>query len=95
MEIDKSDNTQDTMTTDSKRSAATAGVLVVDDEFAVRDSLENWFRKDGYRTGTAEDANEALHHLQEASWDVVLLDIKMPGMDDCSGGFTRWIRRSW
>jgi DNA-binding NtrC family response regulator len=57
------------------------GVLVVDDEFSVRDSLEDWFEKDGYRTGSAKDANEALTKLQESSWDVVLLDIKMPGID--------------
>jgi len=57
------------------------GVLIVDDEFSVRDSLLNWFRKDGYRTGVAQDAKEALARLEEASWDVVLLDIKMPGMD--------------
>jgi DNA-binding NtrC family response regulator len=57
------------------------GVLVVDDEFSVRDSLEDWFEKDGYRTGSAKDANEALTKLQETAWDVVLLDIKMPGID--------------
>ncbi|HEY7728326.1 MAG TPA: sigma-54 dependent transcriptional regulator [Candidatus Eisenbacteria bacterium] len=57
------------------------GVLIVDDEFSVRDSLENWFRKDGYRTGSAQDAKEALQLLEGAPWDVVLLDIKMPGMD--------------
>jgi DNA-binding NtrC family response regulator len=57
------------------------GVLIVDDEFAVRDSLHNWFRKDGYRTGVAQDGKEALQRLEESSWDVVLLDIKMPGMD--------------
>ncbi len=57
------------------------GVLIVDDEFSVRDSLLHWFEKDGYRTGTAQDAKEALQRLEESSWDVVLLDIKMPGMD--------------
>ena len=56
-------------------------ILIVDDEFSVRDSLEGWFRKDGYRTGTAESGEAALERLQEASWDVVLVDIKMPGMD--------------
>ncbi|MBI5503395.1 MAG: sigma-54-dependent Fis family transcriptional regulator [Deltaproteobacteria bacterium] len=61
--------------------ADAAGVLVVDDELSVRDSLESWFRKDGYRAASARDAKEALKLLQEASWDVVLLDIKMPGMD--------------
>jgi len=58
-----------------------AGILIVDDEFSVRDSLEHWFQKDGYRAGTAKDAQEALSRLQEGGWDVVLLDIKMPGMD--------------
>jgi DNA-binding NtrC family response regulator len=57
------------------------GILVVDDEFSVRDSLSNWFRKDGYRVGAAENAAEALRHLQKAAWDIVLLDIRMPGMD--------------
>jgi DNA-binding NtrC family response regulator len=63
------------------RQQDSLGILVVDDEFSVRDSLEDWFEKDGYRTGSAKDANEALAKLQEFSWDVVLLDIKMPGMD--------------
>ncbi len=67
--------------TSTVETPAKAGVLIVDDEFSVRDSLENWFRRDGYRTGSAANADEALKRLQEATWDVVLLDIKMPGMD--------------
>jgi DNA-binding NtrC family response regulator len=58
-----------------------AGVLVVDDEFSMRDSLVHWFEKDGYRTGSAENAREALVKLEAEPWDAVLLDIKMPGMD--------------
>jgi DNA-binding NtrC family response regulator len=54
---------------------------VVDDEHAVRHSLSNWFRKDGYVVETAENATEALRWLQKQAFDVVLLDIKMPGMD--------------
>jgi DNA-binding NtrC family response regulator len=57
------------------------GILVVDDEFSVRDSLYNWFKTEGYRTDTAESGMEALKKLQENPWDIVLLDIKMPGMD--------------
>lgn len=57
------------------------GILVVDDELVVRDSLYNWFKEDGYRVDTAEDAKKALKKLQENAWDIVLLDIKMPGMD--------------
>jgi len=56
-------------------------VLIVDDEFSMRDSLVHWFEKDGYRTGSAQDGHEALQRLDEHDWDAVLLDIKMPGMD--------------
>jgi DNA-binding NtrC family response regulator len=57
------------------------GILVVDDEFSVRDSLYNWFRNEGYRVDTAENGMEALKKLQEGPWDIALVDIKMPGMD--------------
>jgi len=57
------------------------GILVVDDETSVRDALSKWFKFDGYRVDTAEDANTALQKLQDCAWDIVLLDIKMPGID--------------
>jgi two-component system, NtrC family, response regulator AtoC len=56
-------------------------ILVVDDELSVRDSLSKWFKEDGYRVGTAENANKALGLMNEGPWDIILLDIKMPGMD--------------
>ena len=56
-------------------------LLIVDDEFSVRDSLYHWFRKDGYSVEAAENASEALRTLQDKRFDVILLDIKMPGMD--------------
>jgi DNA-binding NtrC family response regulator len=58
-----------------------AGVLIVDDEYSTRDSLCHWLARDAYRTGTARNGKEALQRLQESCWDVVLLDIRMPGMD--------------
>ena len=61
--------------------ADVGSVLIVDDEFSMRDSLVHWFEKDGYRTGSAQDGREALQRLEEQDWDAVLLDIKMPGMD--------------
>jgi DNA-binding NtrC family response regulator len=57
------------------------GILVVDDELIVRDSLTKWFREDGYRVESAENAAAALKKLQEQSWNIMLVDIKMPGMD--------------
>ncbi len=56
-------------------------ILVVDDELSVRDSLSKWFKEDGYRVGAAENANRALSLMNEGPWDIILLDIKMPGMD--------------
>ncbi len=57
------------------------GILIVDDEASVRDSLYQWFTADGYRVDTADEGNSALKKLQEHPWDIILLDIKMPGMD--------------
>lgn len=56
-------------------------ILIVDDEFSVRDSLFKWFREDGYSVDTAENAVVALKKIQDSKWDLILLDIKMPGMD--------------
>ena len=62
-------------------TAPAARILIVDDEFSVRDSLSNWFRKDGYQVRAVGNAAEALRTLQDERADVALLDIKMPGMD--------------
>ena len=56
-------------------------ILIVDDEESVRDSLFNWFIEDGYRVECAENAKKALSILQSDNFDIVLADIKMPGMD--------------
>jgi DNA-binding NtrC family response regulator len=56
-------------------------ILIVDDEKIVRESLTKWFLEDGYRVGAASDANEALRHMQTQKWEIILLDIKMPGVD--------------
>src|SRR5208282_4659335 len=56
-------------------------LLVVDDELSVRDSLDKWFREEGYEVGTAENAADALTRLAEHPWDAALIDIKMPGPD--------------
>jgi two-component system, NtrC family, response regulator HydG len=58
-----------------------ARILIVDDEFSVRDSLDHWFRKDGYEVVTAGDAPAAIEAMQAADFDVVLLDVRLPGMD--------------
>lgn len=56
-------------------------ILIVDDEESVRDSLYNWFIDDGYHVECAENAKKALLLLEEKDFDIILADIKMPGMD--------------
>ena len=56
-------------------------ILIVDDEESVRDSLYNWFLEDGFRVETAENAKKALTMLESDQFDIILADIKMPGMD--------------
>lgn len=66
----------------SDAQARIAGsILIVDDELSVRDSLEHWFRRDGYHTAGARDGEEALRRLEADRWDLVIIDMKMPGMD--------------
>ena len=56
-------------------------VLVVDDEVAMRESLNDWLKEDGYDVGLAAGGEEALDMAAKHPWDVILLDLKMPGMD--------------
>ncbi|MCX6626745.1 MAG: response regulator, partial [Candidatus Solibacter sp.] len=56
-------------------------ILIVDDELVVRDSLGKWFTSEGYSARPAGGAREALEVIQQAEFDIALLDIKMPGMD--------------
>ena len=56
-------------------------ILIVDDEESVRDSLSKWFIEDGYRVECAEDAKRALLMIESSDFDIILADIKMPGMD--------------
>jgi len=56
-------------------------ILIVDDEFSVRDSLQAWFRDGGYRVEAAASGKEALGRIAREEFDIYLLDIKMAGMD--------------
>ena len=56
-------------------------VLVVDDDPVVGKSFNRVLSGKGYVVVTAENAQQALTKLQEATYDVVFTDIRMPGMD--------------
>lgn len=55
-------------------------LLIVDDEEIVRQSLKAWFLEDGYEIDIAENAEAALKLYEKNKYDLILLDIKMPGM---------------
>jgi len=56
-------------------------ILIVDDELSVRSSLQEWFLEDGFQVETAEDGLAAIRAMERGPYDIVLLDLKMPGMD--------------
>lgn len=56
-------------------------LLIVDDEEDVREFASNFFRKRKINVLTAANGNEALSLIKEQKPDLVLLDIKMPGID--------------
>jgi two-component system, NtrC family, response regulator HydG len=66
------------------RDAAARRILVVDDDRAFRISIAELLRQDGYEVLDAADATEAGAALQSRAFDLMLLDIRMPGLDGVS-----------
>lgn len=56
-------------------------ILVVDDEATARKSLAEILRLENYQVTTAENGEVAIQHLENETFDLMLLDIKMPGKD--------------
>lgn len=56
-------------------------VLIVDDDAPLRESLELVLAAEGYDVASAPDAETALQRLDETPTDVVICDLRMPGMD--------------
>ncbi|MCA0388109.1 MAG: sigma-54 dependent transcriptional regulator [Bacteroidetes bacterium] len=55
-------------------------ILVVDDEKIFRESLFHWFEEEGFEVTPVDSGEEALKVYDVDKFDIVLLDIKMPGM---------------
>jgi two-component system, response regulator, stage 0 sporulation protein F len=56
-------------------------ILIVDDQFGIRILLNEVFQKEGYQTFQAANGIQALDILKKHDPDLVLLDMKIPGMD--------------
>jgi DNA-binding NtrC family response regulator len=56
-------------------------ILVIDDEKPIRDALHNILTAEQYQVDIVENGKKGLEMLAENDYDVVLCDIKMPGMD--------------
>jgi two-component system, response regulator, stage 0 sporulation protein F len=56
-------------------------ILIVDDQFGIRILLNEVLQKEGYQTFQAANGVQALEIVDKHSPDLVLLDMKIPGMD--------------
>ena len=56
-------------------------ILVVDDERSIRNTLKDILEYEKYEVDLAEDGIKALDKVKTANYDIILCDIKMPGMD--------------
>ncbi len=57
-----------------------ARILIVDDERTTRLSLSEIFSLRGANTSTAADGTEALNQIRQTAFDLIILDVKMPGL---------------
>ena len=67
-------------------------LLVVDDDRRIRDLLSRFLTTEGYRISTAESAAEARAKLSGLSFDLIVLDVMMPG--ETGFEFARSIRET-
>ena len=56
-------------------------ILVIDDERSIRNTLKDILEYEKYEVDLAEDGIKALEKVKTAQFDIILCDIKMPGMD--------------
>ena len=56
-------------------------ILLVDDDDLILKSVENLFKSQGYQTVLATDGFEAVEKVKDADFDLIICDMRMPGMN--------------
>ncbi|HEX74842.1 MAG TPA: response regulator [Dehalococcoidia bacterium] len=56
-------------------------ILLVEDEAVVRESVRDWLIEDGYIVDIAENGEEALEKIKGEEFGVIVVDLKLPGID--------------
>ena len=56
-------------------------ILIVEDEAVVRESVRDWLIEDGYDVDVAANGEEALKKIEKEEFGVIVLDLKLPGID--------------
>ena len=64
----------------SQPDETTPHILIVDDDTRIRELLQKYLSDNGYRTSTAGDAVEAQSKMEGLEYDLLVLDIMMPGL---------------
>src|SRR3954454_11470982 len=59
-------------------------LLLIEDSQRLRSALENGLRKSGYAVDTARDGSDGLWMALENEYDVIVLDLMLPGIDGLS-----------
>jgi len=55
-------------------------ILVIEDDREMRSLLQDYLEEEGYAVGTTDDGSEAFRKLAKESFDLILTDIRMPGL---------------
>jgi DNA-binding response OmpR family regulator len=56
-------------------------ILLVEDEAVLREALQDWLTADGYDVETTESGEEALERIKKEEFGVIVLDLRLPGLD--------------
>ena len=79
-------------TTDAPLPDDAPHLLVVDDDRRIRDLLSRYLQREGYRVTTAKNADDARAQLDGLTFDLLILDVMMPG--ETGFELAKWLRKT-